>query len=81
MVDLSWDQPDTGGTIPAYQLYLNGKLTTTIVWGGTPPAGRASYELTLSDPPGTRYSVKIRPKLPDGTWGDFSAQRTVVLAG
>ncbi|MYU32316.1 MULTISPECIES: fibronectin type III domain-containing protein [unclassified Streptomyces] len=81
VVDLSWDQPDTGGTIPAYQLYLNGKLTTTIVWGGTPPAGRASYELTLSDPPGTRYSLKIRPKLPDGTWGDFSAQRTVVLAG
>ncbi|MFD5874656.1 fibronectin type III domain-containing protein [Streptomyces sp. NPDC060322] len=81
VVDLSWDQPDTGGTIPAYQLFLNGKLTTTIVWGGTPPAGRATYRLTLDDPPGTRYSLKIRPKLPDGTWGDFSAQRTVVLAG
>lgn len=81
LVDLSWDQPDTGGTIPAYELYLNGKLTTTIVWGGTPPAGRATYRLTLSDPPGTRYSLKIRPKLPDGTWGDFSAQRTVVLTG
>ncbi|MET9595026.1 fibronectin type III domain-containing protein [Streptomyces sp. NPDC006516] len=81
LVDLSWDQPDTGGTIPAYQLYLNGKLTTTIVWGGTPPAGRATYRLTLTDPPGTRYSLKIRPKLPDGKWGDFSAQRTVVLPG
>lgn len=81
LVDLSWDQPDTGGTIPAYQLYLNGKLTTTIVWGGTPPAGRATYRLTLTDPPGTRYSLKIRPKLPDGKWGDFSAQRTVLLPG
>ncbi|MFC9945563.1 fibronectin type III domain-containing protein [Streptomyces pratensis] len=81
LVDLSWDQPDTGGTIPAYQLFLNGKLTTTIVWGGTPPAGRATYRLTLTDPPGTRYSLKIRPKLPDGKWGDFSAQRTVVLRG
>lgn len=81
LVDLSWDQPDTGGTIPAYQLFLDGKLTTTIVWGGTPPAGRATYRLTLTDPPGTRHSLKIRPKLPDGTWGDFSAQRTVVLAG
>ncbi|MEU5717969.1 fibronectin type III domain-containing protein [Streptomyces sp. NPDC020403] len=80
-VDLSWDQPDTGGTVPAYQLFLNGKMTTTIVWGGTPPAGRATYRLTLTDPPGTRYSLKIRPKLPDGTWGDFSAQRTVVLGG
>ncbi|MFE9822985.1 fibronectin type III domain-containing protein [Streptomyces sp. NPDC005791] len=81
LVDLSWDQPDTGGTIPAYQLFLDGKLTTTIVWGGTPPTGRATYRLTLTDPPGTRYSLKIRPKLPDGTWGDFSAQRTVVLHG
>ncbi|MFF5726955.1 fibronectin type III domain-containing protein [[Kitasatospora] papulosa] len=81
LVDLSWDQPDTGGTIPAYQLFLNGRLTTTIVWGGTPPEGRATYRLTLTDPPGTRYSLKIRPKLPDGKWGDFSAQRTVVLPG
>lgn len=81
LVGLSWDQPDTGGTIPAYQLFLNGKLTTTIVWGGTPPAGRATYRLTLADPPGTRYSLKLRPRLPDGKWGDFSAQRTVVLPG
>ncbi len=81
VVDLSWDQPDTGGEIPAYQLFLNGRMTTTIVWGGTPPAGRATYRLTVSDPPGTRYSVKLRAKLPDGKWGDFSAQRTVVLTG
>ncbi|MEU8674553.1 fibronectin type III domain-containing protein [Streptomyces sp. NPDC048560] len=81
VVGLSWDQPDTGGEIPAYQLHLNGKMTTTIVWGGTPPKGRATYRLTLGDPPGTRYSLKIRAKLPDGTWGDFSAQRTVVLPG
>ncbi|MEI7032589.1 fibronectin type III domain-containing protein [Streptomyces pratensis] len=79
-VDLSWDQPETGGAIPAYQLYLNGKLTTTIVWGGPPPEGRASYRLNLADPPGTRYSVKLRAKLPDGKWGDFSAQPTIVLA-
>ncbi|MFE7753612.1 fibronectin type III domain-containing protein [Streptomyces sp. NPDC057418] len=81
VIDLSWDQPETGGAIPAYQLYLNGRLTTTIVWGGTPPAGRATYRLTVTDPPGTRYSLKIRAQLPDGTWGDFSAQRTVVLTG
>ncbi|MET8939702.1 fibronectin type III domain-containing protein [Streptomyces rubiginosohelvolus] len=79
-LDLSWDQPDTGGTIPAYELYMNGKLTTTVVWGGTPPKGRATYRLDLPDPAGTRYSVKLRAKLPDGKWGDFSAQRTVVLA-
>ncbi|MDF6045765.1 fibronectin type III domain-containing protein [Streptomyces sp. JH14] len=78
-IDLDWKQPDTGGEIPAYQLFLDGRLTTTIVWGGRPPAGRASYRLTVGDPRGTRYSMKIRAKLPDGKWGDFSARRTVVL--
>ncbi|MFD0022269.1 fibronectin type III domain-containing protein [Streptomyces sp. NPDC058382] len=80
-VDLDWKQPETGGEIPAYQLYIGGRLTTTIVWGGKPPAGRANYRLTVSDPRGTRYSMKIRPRLPDGKWGDFSAVRTVVLGG
>ncbi|MEE1845583.1 fibronectin type III domain-containing protein [Streptomyces sp. JV190] len=80
-IDLDWKQPETGGEIPAYQLFIGGRLTTTIVWGATPPAGRASYRLTVSDPRGTRYSMKIRAKLPDGKWGDFSAQRTVVLGG
>lgn len=78
-VDLDWEQPETGGAIPAYQLYLNGRLTTTIVWGGEPPTGRANYRLTVTDPRGTRYAMKIRAKLPDGKWGDFSAVRTVVL--
>nr|WSW65947.1 fibronectin type III domain-containing protein [Streptomyces sp. NBC_00995] len=79
VVDLDWKQPQTGGKIPAYQLYLDGRLTTTIVWGGEPPAGRARYRLTVTDPRGTRYSMKIRARLPDGKWGDFSAARTVVL--
>ncbi|MFB6818723.1 fibronectin type III domain-containing protein [Streptomyces sp. NPDC056347] len=78
-VELDWQQPTTGGEIPAYQLFMDGKPTTTIVWGGAPPKGRASYRLTVPDPRGTRYSMKIRAKLPDGKWGDFSAQRTVVL--
>ncbi|MFB7916454.1 fibronectin type III domain-containing protein [Streptomyces sp. NPDC056061] len=78
-IDLDWEQPETGGEIPAYQLYMDGRLTTTIVWGSTPPKGRANYRLTVTDPRGTRYSLKIRAKLPDGKWGDFSAQRTVVL--
>ncbi|MDX3767217.1 MULTISPECIES: fibronectin type III domain-containing protein [unclassified Streptomyces] len=78
-IDLDWKQPDTGGEIPAYQLFLDGRLTTTIVWGGKPPTGRASYRLTVGDPRGTRYSMKIRARLPDGKWGDFSARRTIVL--
>ncbi|MEU1278569.1 fibronectin type III domain-containing protein [Streptomyces sp. NPDC005805] len=80
-VDLTWTPPDTGEPVTEHQLHLNGELATTIVWG-TPPAGpRATYTMTVTDPPGTRYSVKLRARLPDGKWGDFSAQRTVVVAG
>ncbi|MGV9316472.1 fibronectin type III domain-containing protein [Streptomyces sp. NPDC003691] len=78
-VELSWLPPDAGGEIKSHELYLNGKLATTIVWGGEQPEGRASYTMTVTDPPGTRYSVKLRAKLPDGKWGDFSAQRTVII--
>ncbi|WUP45235.1 fibronectin type III domain-containing protein [Streptomyces sp. NBC_00259] len=78
-VDLHWTPPDTGAPVEEHQLFLNGKLATTIVWGTQPPPGRATYTFTVTDPPGTRYSVKLRAKLPDGNWGDFSAQRTVVV--
>ncbi|GAA0602313.1 fibronectin type III domain-containing protein [Streptomyces crystallinus] len=79
-VELSWQPPDTGGPVTSYQLFLDGRLTTTIVFGAGPPPGRASYTLTVSaEKPGTRYSLKLRARLPDGKWGDFSAQRTVVI--
>ncbi|MFD9792240.1 fibronectin type III domain-containing protein [Streptomyces sp. NPDC059070] len=79
-VELTWRAPDTGGPVTSYQLFLDGRLTTTIVFGAEPPPGPSSYRLTVSaEKPGTRYSVKIRARLPDGKWGDFSAQRTVVI--
>ncbi|MEU9097705.1 fibronectin type III domain-containing protein [Streptomyces sp. NPDC048361] len=85
-VTLHWVPPRTGGAIGAYQLFLDGRPTTTIVPGvvsSTPGAessdGLTSYTFTLTDPQGTRSSVKLRARLPDGTWGDFSAQPTVVV--
>ncbi|WP_327326866.1 fibronectin type III domain-containing protein [Streptomyces sp. NBC_01210] len=78
-VDLSWTPPQTGGPVKEHQLFLNGKLATTIVWGAAPPTGAATYTFMVTDNPGTRYRVKLRAKLPDGKWGDFSAQRTVVV--
>ncbi|MFD4144266.1 fibronectin type III domain-containing protein [Streptomyces sp. NPDC058572] len=79
-IELSWTPPRTGAPVKEHQLFLNGRPATTIVWGVTPPAGTATYTMTVTDKPGTRYSVKLRAKLPDGKWGDFSAQRTVVVA-
>ncbi|MBH5338610.1 fibronectin type III domain-containing protein [Streptomyces pactum] len=80
-VELSWKPPRTGGPVTEYQLFLNGEMATTIVWGADPPAGTATYSTPVSGGPGTRYSVKLRARLPDGKWGDFSAQRTVVMPG
>ncbi|MEE1753833.1 fibronectin type III domain-containing protein [Streptomyces sp. SP18CS02] len=78
-IELSWTPPDTGEPVREHQLYLNGEFATTIVWGAQPPPGTVTYTFTVMDKPGTRYSVKLRAKLPDGKWGDFSAQRTVVV--
>ncbi|MGX6740314.1 fibronectin type III domain-containing protein [Streptomyces xantholiticus] len=78
-IELSWTPPETGAPVTEHQLHLNGTLATTIVWGAQPPAGTATYTMTVTDRPGTRYSIKLRTRLPDGTWGDFSAQRTVVV--
>ncbi|MGW6456920.1 fibronectin type III domain-containing protein [Streptomyces sp. NPDC055078] len=78
-IDLSWTPPEADGPIETHELYLNGKPATTIVWGAPPTGKTATYTMTVTDPPGTRYSIKLRAKLPDGKWGDFSAQRTVVV--
>ncbi|MFI6644858.1 fibronectin type III domain-containing protein [Streptomyces sp. NPDC050504] len=82
-IDLSWDPPKTTGGAPvsSYELYLNGKPATTVLFGGEPPEGRAAYRISTDlVAPGTRYSIKLRARLPDGKWGDFSAQRTVTVA-
>ncbi|WP_406112972.1 fibronectin type III domain-containing protein [Streptomyces sp. NBC_01014] len=78
-VELSWVPPDTGGEVTGYQMYLDGKLTTTIVWGAAAPQHAATYTFAVREKPGTTYRVKIRAKLPDGNWGTFSAERTVTV--
>ncbi|MFD7864129.1 fibronectin type III domain-containing protein [Streptomyces sp. NPDC057682] len=78
-VDLDWAQPETDGEVTTYELYLDGRMTTTIVWGIAPPAGRATYQYTTAEPRGTRHVVTLRAKMPDGKWGAFSAPLTVVL--
>ncbi|MFH8622879.1 fibronectin type III domain-containing protein [Streptomyces vietnamensis] len=78
-ITLTWTPPRTGAPVTHHELHLNGRFATTIVWGTTPPPGRATYTFPVQDPPGTRYTVTLRARLPDGTWGDFSAPRTVVV--
>ncbi|WP_030691443.1 fibronectin type III domain-containing protein [Streptomyces globisporus] len=78
-ITLTWTPPETGAPVTHHELHLDGRFATTIIWGTTPPPGRATYTFPVQDPPGTRHTVTLRARLPDGTWGDFSAPRTVVV--
>ncbi|KQX56984.1 MULTISPECIES: fibronectin type III domain-containing protein [unclassified Streptomyces] len=78
-ITVTWTPPTTGAPVTHHELHLNGRFATTIVWGNTPPPGRATYTFPVQDPPGTRYTVTLRAQLPDGTWGDFAAPRTVTV--
>lgn len=79
-IDLSWVAPKTGGEVTSYEIYLDGKFATTLIWGGDTPRGRATYSVFVGKKPGV-YRVKLRAKLPDGTWGAFSVERPVVTGG
>ncbi|MFD5328542.1 fibronectin type III domain-containing protein [Streptomyces sp. NPDC127092] len=77
-ITLTWTPPRTAGPVKEHQLHLNGRFATTIVWGADPGLGPVSYTLAVPATPGVRYALTLRARLPDGTWGDFSAPRTVV---
>ncbi|MDO0929094.1 fibronectin type III domain-containing protein [Streptomyces sp. TG1A-8] len=76
-IDLSWDPPRVDGVITEYQIRLDGAAATSLVWGGTPPRGRAHHSFYAGKEAGTAHRVRLRARLPDGTLGGYSAERTV----
>ncbi|MFG3197150.1 fibronectin type III domain-containing protein [Streptomyces sp. NPDC048208] len=76
-LDLAWDPPHVDGVITEYQIRLDGGTDSSLVWGGAPPRGRAHHSLYAGRDPGEVHRVRLRARLPDGTWGGFSAERTV----
>jgi chitodextrinase len=72
-LDLSWTPPRTGGVVTEYQVHLDGRAATSLVFGGTPPRGRTTYSFYL----GREAGEASRTALPDGTWGGLSAERSV----
>jgi chitodextrinase len=76
-LDLAWVPPRTDGVVTEYQVHLDGRPATSRVCGGPPPNDRATYSFYLGRDAGVTHRVRIRAKLPDGTWGGFSAERTV----
>ncbi|QJS99733.1 fibronectin type III domain-containing protein [Streptomyces asoensis] len=79
-LDLSWVPPRVDGVVTEYQIQLDGRPATSLVWGGTPPRGRATYSFYVGREAGAGHRVRLRARLPDGTWGAFSAERTVTTA-
>ncbi|MGX2998662.1 fibronectin type III domain-containing protein [Streptomyces sp. JNUCC 64] len=77
-LELSWEPPKTDAVVMQYRIQLDRKQTTSLVWGGEPPAGRAEHSFYLDQKKGVTYRVRIQAMLPDGTFGAYSAERTVV---
>ncbi|MDC0769030.1 fibronectin type III domain-containing protein [Streptomyces sp. HD] len=80
-LDLSWVPPRTDGVVAEYQVQLDGRTVTSLVYGGSAPRERATYSFYLGPEKGVGHRVRIRGRLPDGTWGGFSAERTVTTGG
>jgi chitodextrinase len=76
-LDLSWVPPHTDGVVTEYQVQLDGRTATSLVYGGHAPRQRATYSFYLGRDAGVGVRVRIRARLPDGTWGGYSAERTV----
>ncbi|MFF3330687.1 fibronectin type III domain-containing protein [Streptomyces sp. NPDC002888] len=76
-VDLSWIPPRVDGVVTEYGIELDGRPATSLVWGGTAPRERASHSFYAGRDSGVEHRVRIRARLPDGTWGAFSVERTV----
>ncbi|WP_434091417.1 fibronectin type III domain-containing protein [Streptomyces bluensis] len=76
-IDLAWVPPRADGAITEYEIHLDGQVATSLVWGGTAPQDRAEYGFYVGRESGVTHRVRIRAKMPDGTWGGFSAERTV----
>ncbi|QTD96462.1 fibronectin type III domain-containing protein [Streptomyces cyanogenus] len=80
-IDLAWDPPRTDGVITEYLIQLDGTAATSLVWGGTPPRGRARHSFYAGTAAGEEHRVRLRARLPDGTWGGWSAERKVTTGG
>lgn len=80
-LDLSWVPPRVDGEITEYQIHLDGRPATSLVYGGTAPRERATYSFYAGRRAGVTHRVRVRAMLPDGTWGGFSAERVVTTGG
>ncbi|TQL18736.1 fibronectin type III domain-containing protein [Streptomyces sp. SLBN-134] len=78
---LEWVPPRVDGVVTEYEVRLDGRVATSLVYGGDAPRDRATYRFYAGREPGVTHRVRIRAMLPDGTWSGFSAERAVTTGG
>lgn len=76
-LELRWVPPPADGVVTEYQIHLDGRPATSLVYGGSAPRERATYSFYLGPERGVSHRVRIRGRLPDGTWGGFSTELKV----
>ncbi|AKZ54069.1 putative sugar hydrolase [Streptomyces ambofaciens ATCC 23877] len=76
-IDLTWVPPRTDGVVTEYQIHLDGRPATSLVFGGDAPRDRAEYSFYAGREAGVTHRVRVRARLSDGTWGGLSAERKV----
>ena len=76
-LDLSWVPPRVDGMVTEYQIRLDGQAATSLVYGGNAPREKAAYSFYAGRDAGVTHRLRIRARLPDGTWGGWAAERTV----
>nr|WP_229911475.1 fibronectin type III domain-containing protein [Streptomyces aurantiogriseus] len=76
-IDLAWVPPRVDGVVTEYQIQLDGQPATSLAWGGAPPREKASYSFYVGREAGVGHRVRLRARLPDGTWGAYSVERAV----
>ncbi|MFE9674174.1 fibronectin type III domain-containing protein [Streptomyces sp. NPDC006259] len=76
-IDLVWVPPRVDGVVTEYQIQLDGQPATSLLWGGTPPRDEAAHSFYVGREAGAEHRVRLRARLPDGTWGAFTTERAV----
>lgn len=76
-LDLSWIPPRTETPVTEYQIHLDGRAATSLVYGADAPRDRAEYSFYAGREAGVTHRVRVRARLADGTWGGLSAERKV----
>ena len=70
----------TDGVGTEYQIRLDGRAATSLVYGDV-PRDRPSYSCSscVGRGAGVRHRVRIGARLPGGTRGGYSVERTVTI--